>query len=314
MAFLSVFCRLLVCLLLLSVSTDHYQQQPQLLKLEAGEDAFIACRAPEGTPTPKIKWLKNDRPLLTDNDNYYNNINNDDYNNISNDYNNINNYYNNINNYYNNINHDYNNNGINNNEINNYSNNKNRFLITESGLTILSVTNDDVGAYRCVAYNEAGELKSVVVHLDVNYASTAATMTTTTTRLPRRVARDTVMQGKDVIFHCQVTSDSAPSWKKLDGEIPMERSQLTSDHSLKLLNVQPGDEGTYICTVHTPSGLRKETRAVLVVNTPPSVQVPHRDFVVNPGKRVVIDCMVAGSPTPEVTWFRSSNYVRSCCC
>jgi roundabout axon guidance receptor 2 len=59
----------------------------------------------------------------------------------------------------------------------------------------------------------------------------------------------TVLKGQSVQFQCRVGGDPDPNilWRRDDGKMPIGRAQILDDKSLRIENVEPVDEGLYIC-------------------------------------------------------------------
>ena len=66
----------------------------------------------------------------------------------------------------------------------------------------------------------------------------------------RRPINQTANEGGRVTFYCSATGSPSPTvtWSKLGGIIPADRQQEPSPGSLRIINLQPSDDGTYVCT------------------------------------------------------------------
>ena len=66
----------------------------------------------------------------------------------------------------------------------------------------------------------------------------------------RRPVNQTASEGGRVTFYCSATGGPSPivTWSKLRGIIPADRQQEPSPGSLRIINLQPSDDGTYVCT------------------------------------------------------------------
>ena len=66
----------------------------------------------------------------------------------------------------------------------------------------------------------------------------------------RRPVNQTANEGGRVTFYCSVAGSPSPTvtWSKLGGIIPADRQQEPSPGSLRIINLQPNDDGTYVCT------------------------------------------------------------------
>jgi roundabout axon guidance receptor 2 len=66
----------------------------------------------------------------------------------------------------------------------------------------------------------------------------------------------TVLKGQSVQFQCRVGGDPEPNilWRRDDGKMPIGRTQILDDKSLRIENVEPVDEGLYICDAENLEG------------------------------------------------------------
>ena len=66
----------------------------------------------------------------------------------------------------------------------------------------------------------------------------------------RTPVNQTANEGGRVTFYCSATGSPSPivTWSKLGGIIPSDRQQEPSPGSLRIINLQPSDDGTYVCT------------------------------------------------------------------
>ena len=66
----------------------------------------------------------------------------------------------------------------------------------------------------------------------------------------RTPVNQTANEGGRVTFYCSATGSPSPTvtWSKLGGIIPADRQQEPSPGSLRIINLQPNDDGTYVCT------------------------------------------------------------------
>jgi roundabout axon guidance receptor 2 len=77
----------------------------------------------------------------------------------------------------------------------------------------------------------------------------------------------TVLKGQSVQFQCRVGGDPEPNilWRRDDGKMPIGRAQILDDKSLRIENVEPVDEGLYICDAENLVG-SVSARASLTVH------------------------------------------------
>ena len=67
--------------------------------------------------------------------------------------------------------------------------------------------------------------------------------------LVRAPADTTVLVGDSVDLACQVTGDPPPSvyWSRQNDRMPVERINVLTDKTMRIEQVRPQDEGTYVC-------------------------------------------------------------------
>ncbi|GFY47205.1 titin [Trichonephila inaurata madagascariensis] len=90
---------------------------------------------------------------------------------------------------------------------------------------------------------------------------------------------------------------------------PSKHTEITKqdDFSMLIVNkIKAKDAGNYSCIVKNSVGTSSHT-ANLVVEAPPLwVQTPH-DLTGVYGSRVFMECAAAGSPKPQITWYKGSD-------
>ena len=78
---------------------------------------------------------------------------------------------------------------------------------------------------------------------------------------------DTVVQVEtDVQFKCRVGGDPLPevTWERIDGVLPMGRSQTLQDQGLVIHGALPQDEGVYVCQASNLVGSIKSSAGLIV--------------------------------------------------
>nr|XP_051696750.1 hemicentin-2 isoform X2 [Oryctolagus cuniculus] len=135
-----------------------------------------------------------------------------------------------------------------------------RRRLQNGSLTIHRTEMDDAGQYQCVAENEVGTVKKVVIVL----LQSAPVLEVQ----PQDM---TVRSGDDVALQCQATGEPAPTieWLRAGRTLRASRRLRTlPDGSLWLKRVEAGDAGVYECIAHNLLGSAK-ARALLVVRGEP---------------------------------------------
>lgn len=83
----------------------------------------------------------------------------------------------------------------------------------------------------------------------------------------------------------------------------VQRFEVDSNGTLIIKNAQPMDGGQYLCTVQNQHGTDKMVVNLVIQSQHPRVLHPQqRDFSVDLGGKINLDCVVQGHPTPRVTW------------
>ena len=81
-----------------------------------------------------------------------------------------------------------------------------------------------------------------------------------------------------------------------------ESVSVKPHQGLSILNLHPSDQGMYICSASNKAG-SVTASAMLRVQEPPVISVkPVAHYQVQAGTTVRLDCVVAGSPSPNVFW------------
>ena len=115
--------------------------------------------------------------------------------------------------------------------------------------------------------------------------------------------------GQDVLIECQASGDPHPDivWTKDEGDIDIGKVRIVHGKGLRIENVRPSDEGTYICTAKNVVG-SVTSSAVLKVLEPPVISVrPPVSLHRQAGQPVQLDCLVAGTPMPLIYWMKEKD-------
>ncbi|XP_047380794.1 hemicentin-2 [Sciurus carolinensis] len=132
--------------------------------------------------------------------------------------------------------------------------------LQNGSLTIRRTEMDDAGQYQCLAENEMGTVKKVVT-LVLQSAPAFQVQ-------PQDV---TARSGEDVVLRCQATGEPAPTVEWLRAGRPLRagrRLRTLPDGSLWLERAEAGDAGAYECVAHNLLG-SATARAFLAVRGAP---------------------------------------------
>ncbi|VTJ68807.1 Hypothetical predicted protein [Marmota monax] len=135
-----------------------------------------------------------------------------------------------------------------------------RHWLQNGSLTIRRTEPDDAGQYQCLAENEMGTVKKVVT-LVLQGAPVFQVE-------PQDV---TVRSGEDVVLRCQATGEPMPTIKWLQAGQPLRtgrRLRTLPDGSLWLERAEAADAGAYECVAHNLLG-SATARAFLAVREDP---------------------------------------------
>ncbi|XP_037072033.1 LOW QUALITY PROTEIN: roundabout homolog 1-like [Pollicipes pollicipes] len=164
----------------------------------------------------------------------------------------------------------------------------------EGDLIIDGATAEDAGEYACEAHNYAGmHRETPAVTLSVHVRP----------HLLRAPTDATVLVGDSVDLACQVAGDPPPSvyWRRQDARMPVDRINVLQDKTLRIEQVRPQDEGTYVCEADNRVG-SVTASATVTVHSHPSFDRAPSDRRVARGESVTLECGAAGHPTPTVYW------------
>ena len=112
-------------------------------------------------------------------------------------------------------------------------------VVKDGQLSVINAQKKDSGLYKCKATNPLGEDSAVtqLVVVEVPHF---------TVRPPSQLEVETI---QNVTVRCQATGDPQPkvTWTKESGELPVRRSEVGVDGTLKIWNPVEEDSGIYTC-------------------------------------------------------------------
>lgn len=194
-----------------------------------------------------------------------------------------------------------------------------RYTSLSSGtLQISNVTQSDAGLYRCRSYHGALQLLPDQVDEFQWRISSEAQLTVKEATSPRppvfikKPSNITTIAGTTVALICIVDGKPMPkiTWSRKDGlKIRKDNVEIIAGGNLRLANIRPSDNGTYICTAVSSNGQSVSAAATLTVYAEPAIfnTFEHRSY---PRAYVVdFECKYAGSPFPTLDWLFNGKKV-----
>ena len=116
-------------------------------------------------------------------------------------------------------------------------------------LSIINAQKQDTGLYRCKASNRLGEDSAAT---DLNVVELPYFTATPPSQLDG-------FTKKNITVQCQATGDPKPkiTWTKENGELPVGRSKVNLQGTLKIWNLKEEDSGRYTCVASSKEIFRK---------------------------------------------------------
>ncbi|XP_064604306.1 peroxidasin-like isoform X2 [Liolophura sinensis] len=181
-----------------------------------------------------------------------------------------------------------------------------RFTVLSSGALLISdIHPDDHGEYRCTAVNSIDRIVT-----DVNVAVQIPPLFRTNPPLEVAVSLGDVAE-----FRC--VADGSPgvihSWSK-EGISLGNRGRyevLDDGKTLRILNTQVSDGGTYNCVAENSAGRIEVSVELKIANQlPPTFTRQLSDVDALVSSNVDLDCAATGDPQPQVRWLRDGVPIR----
>uniref|UniRef100_A0A673N6G0 Ig-like domain-containing protein n=1 Tax=Sinocyclocheilus rhinocerous TaxID=307959 RepID=A0A673N6G0_9TELE len=172
-------------------------------------------------------------------------------------------------------------------------------LFPNGTLSIHSANFSNKGDYKCIASNAAGA-DTLTYHIRV-------------AALPPiivEVSHETIFMnaGRNIYVDCTAKGEPFPliKWVLPDGS-QMKPTQFIGSRififpngTLYIKNINPNDSGRYECSATNPVGFAKRT--VIMVFPPQITHAPPSITRVNSGSPVILNCIAAGIPKPDISW------------
>ncbi|XP_075998253.1 neuronal cell adhesion molecule-like isoform X4 [Genypterus blacodes] len=177
------------------------------------------------------------------------------------------------------------------------------FLHYQKTLSIVNVSESDVGDYRCTAKNQHGSAHHTI-HVTVKAAPYWITGP------PRNLVLAPGETGK---LTCLASGTPKPAVTWAMNGIPIENSpedvsRKVEDDTIIFTDVQSGSSAVYQCTIANEYGYLLSNAFVNVLSESPRVLTQaNKVFQVIRNHPALIDCHSFGSPIPKITWFKDSR-------
>ncbi|XP_054626764.1 immunoglobulin superfamily DCC subclass member 4 isoform X1 [Dunckerocampus dactyliophorus] len=186
-----------------------------------------------------------------------------------------------------------------------------RFIFLPNGvLHILEVTQEDEGAYRCVASNSAGRDVSHESQLTVTTGSAEALNRVVIVAPPKNA---TVVLGRPAVMECMAQGQPKPlvSWSRQDGK-PISTDVVVLATNLVIRNTRRHHGGVYVCRANKPRTREFVTAAAeLHVSAPPVILQPPETVSLSRGNTARFVCNSSGEPAPVLHWLKNGRPIRS---
>ncbi|XP_043943377.1 contactin-1 [Protopterus annectens] len=116
------------------------------------------------------------------------------------------------------------------------------------------------------------------------------------------------LTGQNVSLECFALGNPVPNitWIKVGEHLPVSAEETKFDPVLKIINIQPEDDGTYECKAQNDKGTDTHQAKITVRAFPEWVQHinnTERDI----GSELVWTCIAKGIPEPSVTWWKNGR-------
>ncbi|XP_075729831.1 peroxidasin isoform X2 [Rhipicephalus microplus] len=187
-------------------------------------------------------------------------------------------------------------------------------MLEDGTLVIRSAKEDHEGVYRCKAENAAGAAISRTAQLSVvaNFENYVDRQDYEKPRILVSPSDVSVMAGRSVTLRCPATGRPTPlvTWKR-DGVPLLQHARYHVSLTAGMLLISatdPSDAGIYRCTATSPIGEDSATIRLDVQQIPYFLERPREQDVLE-GENVELICSGAGSPAPELSWYKDGQRI-----
>lgn len=153
---------------------------------------------------------------------------------------------------------------------------------------------EDSGVYVCIMNNTAGA-ERIEVNLTVRSALDSHVEPT----------RQTVDLNHPALFRCTTTGYPQQRMFWLRNGQPLHlghRYHTAPNGTLKIFNVQEGDEGSYQCGVENEYDMALASGALWLGDAMPVLLYKFSEQTLQPGPSVSLKCIAKGNPPPRIVW------------
>lgn len=171
-------------------------------------------------------------------------------------------------------------------------------------LILQNVQPSDSGTYTCAAVNSITRNEIHMHHrLNLHVTETGRAAPTLLLTGGPATRRFTVRAGAVALLECPGHGNPIPKavWSRPDASIHKNRTAVL-DYGLQIVDIQPGDAGTYVCRLDNGIAPALVHTVQLDVLQAARISVGPLDQQAPEGDDVQMDCQVHGTPQPEVYW------------
>ncbi|XP_059508286.1 contactin 1b isoform X1 [Stegostoma tigrinum] len=187
---------------------------------------------------------------------------------------------------------------------------KRRFVSQTTGnLYIAKVEESDVGNFSCIVTSPSIS-KSVFSKYIPLIPQTVGVVKRYPADIKVRFTDTQVLMGQNLTLECFALGNPIPEirWWKQEGSLPSSAELLIYNSVLRLTNIQPEDEGTYVCEAENSKATdRVEGR--LTVHAHPYWIRPINDTMQDIGSDFTWHCEAGGKPQPTYKWLHNGEVV-----